>query len=241
MRNPIQRLMTDKVSIVIISHSPDVASGTAEMVRQMSGQSVPVAHVGGDFEGGLGTNVEAIHQALEEVYSDLGVLVLYDLGSAEMCAETAMELLDVEKQKHVVISNAALVEGAVLAGAVSAGGGSLEEVKSAAEQNTESYTNHKTPEDSWESVTICHEIGLHARPAVRFTEMAKGFDANIRIKLDVHKEWVDAKSIVRVIGLKARKGQVLNLQAEGNEAEEAIKNLISFVENNFGEDKKDLS
>ena len=58
----------DKVAIVIISHSPDVASGAAEMVKQMSGQSVPVVAVGGDFEGGLGTNVEAIHRAYEEVY-----------------------------------------------------------------------------------------------------------------------------------------------------------------------------
>ena len=37
----------DKVAIVIISHSPDVASGAAEMVKQMSGQSVPVVAVGG--------------------------------------------------------------------------------------------------------------------------------------------------------------------------------------------------
>ena len=102
---------TNKVAIVIISHSPDVASGTAKMVRQMSGQSVPVVSVGGDFEGGLGTDVEAIHRAYEEVFCDQGVLVIYDLGSAEMSAETARELLDPEKQEKVIISHAPLVEG----------------------------------------------------------------------------------------------------------------------------------
>ena len=231
---------TNKVAIVIISHSPDVASGTAKMVRQMSGQSVPVVSVGGDFEGGLGTDVEAIHRAYEEVFCDQGVLVIYDLGSAEMSAETARELLDPEKQEKVIISHAPLVEGAVLAGAVSASGGTLDEVKSAAEKKADAEESLPTSEDCIQSVKIHHKIGLHARPAVRFTEMAKGFEAEIRIKLENQSKWVDAKSIVRVMSLKARKGQVLKLQAEGPDANEAITTLIDFVENQFGEKQNEI-
>ena len=230
----------DKVAIVIISHSPDVASGAAEMVKQMSGQSVPVVAVGGDFEGGLGTNVEAIHSAYEEVYCDEGVLVIYDLGSAEMSAETAREFLDQEKQEKIIISHAPLVEGAVLAGAVSAGGGTLEEVKSAAEKKTDTKEILHSSEGNIQSVKIRHKIGLHARPAVRFTEMAKGFKAEIGIKLENQSKWVDAKSIVRVMSLKARNGQILNLKAEGKDANQAINALIEFVQNSFGEEQSEI-
>ncbi len=57
--------MTDTVSIVIVSHSPDVARGAADMVRQMVGEEVKVAWCGGNPNGGLGTNVEAILKAIE--------------------------------------------------------------------------------------------------------------------------------------------------------------------------------
>ncbi len=57
--------MSDNVSIVIVSHSPDVAKGAADMVRQMVGEEVEVAWCGGNPEGGLGTNVEAIMRAIE--------------------------------------------------------------------------------------------------------------------------------------------------------------------------------
>ena len=97
-----------------------------------------------------------------------------------------------------------------------------------------------TSEDCIQSVKIHHKIGLHARPAVRFTEMAKGFEAEIRIKLENQSKWVDAKSIVRVMSLKARKGQVLKLQAEGPDANEAITTLIDFVENQFGEKQNEI-
>ena len=70
--------------------------------------------------------------------------------------------------------------------------------------------------------------------------MAKGFEAEIRIKLENQSKWVDAKSIVRVMSLKARKGQVLNLQAEGPDADEAITTLIDFVENQFGEKQNEI-
>ena len=55
--------MTRNVGIVIVSHSPLVAEGTADMVRQMVGDEVPLAWCGGDPGGGLGTNVEAIMNA----------------------------------------------------------------------------------------------------------------------------------------------------------------------------------
>ena len=72
--------MSASVGIVIVSHSPDVAKGAADMVRQMVGEEVAVAWCGGDPDGGLGTDVAKIMAAIEEVYSDAGVAMLIEYG-----------------------------------------------------------------------------------------------------------------------------------------------------------------
>lgn len=126
--------MTDRVAIVIVSHSPLVAEGTADMVRQMVGDEVKVAFAGGNPEGGLGTDVARILAAIEAVWSPAGVAVLVDLGGAETNSEMAVELLPPERQASVVICNAPIVEGAVMAATEAAGGGSLEAVRATAEE-----------------------------------------------------------------------------------------------------------
>lgn len=123
-----------KVGVVIVSHSPDVAKGAADMVRQMVGDSVPLAYCGGNPAGGLGTDVAAIKNCLEQVWNSQGVVVLVDLGGAEMNAEMAIEMLDEHKRGNVEICNAAIVEGAVMAATESSVGSSLAEVKEAAEE-----------------------------------------------------------------------------------------------------------
>ena len=81
------------VGIVIVSHSPLVAQGTADMVRQMVGSEVPVGWCGGNPAGGLGTSVGAIVEAIEQAWSDAGVAVLVDLGGAETNSEMAIEII----------------------------------------------------------------------------------------------------------------------------------------------------
>jgi len=126
--------VTGYVGIVIVSHSPDVAKGTADMVRQMVGDEVPIAWCGGNPDRGLGTDVGAIKKGIEQVWSQAGVVLLVDLGGAETNSEMAIEMLPEEYQSQVVICNAPIVEGAVMAGTVSAGGGNLDEVRTTAEE-----------------------------------------------------------------------------------------------------------
>ena len=85
------------------------------------------------------------------------------------------------------------------------------------------------------TVTITHPTGLHARPAVKFTKLAKTFDANIRVRGAPEAPWIDAKSIVKVMGLKLRTGSVLELEAEGTAAQHAVDALRSLVERDFDE------
>jgi phosphoenolpyruvate---glycerone phosphotransferase subunit DhaM len=124
----------NKVGVVIVSHSSDIAKGAAAMVRQMVGDSVPLAYCGGNPAGGLGTDVAAIKNCLEQTWNPAGVVVLVDLGGAEMNAEMAIELLEDSKRANIVICNAAVVEGAVMAATESSIGGTLEEVREAAEE-----------------------------------------------------------------------------------------------------------
>ncbi len=126
--------MSDNVSLVIVSHSPDVARGAADMVRQMVGDEVKVAYCGGNPEGGLGTDVQKILDAIDEAWSPRGVAILVDLGGAETNSEMAIELLSEERRQHVVLCNSPIVEGAIMAATEASGGASLAEVRATAEE-----------------------------------------------------------------------------------------------------------
>ena len=122
------------VGIVIVSHSPKVAEGAADMVRQMVGNDVPLAWTGGDPSGGLGTSFEAISQAIDRAWSEAGVAILVDLGGAETNSEMAIEMLPEERRGRVVVCNAPIVEGAVIAATEASGGATLDEVRRTAEE-----------------------------------------------------------------------------------------------------------
>jgi dihydroxyacetone kinase phosphotransfer subunit len=126
--------MNKKVGIVIVSHSLDIAKGTADMVRNMVGSAIPMAYCGGNSDGGLGTSIEKILAAIDEAWSDRGVAILVDLGGAETNSEMAVEMLPENRRSKVVVCNAPIVEGAVMAATEAWGGASLEEVKRTAEE-----------------------------------------------------------------------------------------------------------
>lgn len=126
--------MSETVSIVIVSHSPEVARGAADMVREMVGDEVAVAWCGGNPDGGLGTDVARIMAAIESVYTDKGVAILVDLGGAETNSEMAIEMMPAERRGNLVICNAPIVEGAVMAATEAAGGSDLDLVRATAEE-----------------------------------------------------------------------------------------------------------
>lgn len=124
----------ESVGVVIVSHSPKVAEGAADMVRQMVGEEVPLAWTGGNPTGGLGTDVGQIMAAIDRAWSNAGVVILVDLGGAETNSEMAIEMLPAERQGKVLICNAPLVEGAVVAATEAAGGSAVDIVRQTAEE-----------------------------------------------------------------------------------------------------------
>lgn len=85
------------------------------------------------------------------------------------------------------------------------------------------------------SVLLTHEVGLHARPSVKLTKLAKGFASRIELASAEAGPWIDAKSIVKVMAAKAPKDTVLHFRAEGPDAAAAVAALIDLVERDFPE------
>jgi phosphoenolpyruvate---glycerone phosphotransferase subunit DhaM len=102
------------VSLVLVSHSRQLAEGVRELAAQMTQGKVKIAVAGGTADGRLGTDATAILGAIEEVRGPEGVLVLVDLGSAVLSTQMAIEQLP-DGNGRVLLSNAPFVEGAVIA------------------------------------------------------------------------------------------------------------------------------
>jgi phosphocarrier protein len=87
------------------------------------------------------------------------------------------------------------------------------------------------------SALLTNTIGLHARPSVKLTQLAKSFASNVELALHREGPWVDAKSPVKIMRVKAPKGAVLYFRARGSDARDAIASLIALVDRRFDEDE----
>jgi len=101
-------------SLLIVSHSDKIAQGVKELALEMA-PDINIAASGGTIEGTLGSDYNKIYTALTNIYTEDGVLVLFDLGSSYMTAELVKEALALEGKEKIHIVDAALVEGAVTA------------------------------------------------------------------------------------------------------------------------------
>ena len=112
------------LGIVIVSHSQKLAESVVELAALMAPET-PMAAAGGMEDGGFGTSFEKIYEAIESIYTDDGVIILMDLGSAVMTTEMVIESMEDRKIKMV---DCPIVEGAISAAVSAAGGDSLEAV-----------------------------------------------------------------------------------------------------------------
>lgn len=121
------------VGIVLVSHSALLAEGTAELARQLGGGEVPVEAAGGLAEGGIGTSIELIEQAVRAADHGAGVVVLADLGSAVLTVKLMLDDMD-DLPHTVILADAPFVEGAVSAAVAASSGADAAAVRAAAEE-----------------------------------------------------------------------------------------------------------
>jgi dihydroxyacetone kinase phosphotransfer subunit len=184
------------VGIVIVSHSRRLADAAVELALQMVRGTPPPIEVAAGLDGHvLGTDAARVKEAIDLVASPDGVLVLMDLGSAVLSAELALELRGETGDCRIVLSDGPIVEGLVAAVALAAAGAPLDEVAADASQAGQIKTKLLGIEATEVAdngiatgigasieLTLHNEHGLHARPAARFVETVRRFDADVTVR-----------------------------------------------------------
>jgi phosphocarrier protein FPr len=246
------------IGIVIVSHSAKLAQGVAELASEMGGDDLKLCGVGGlDAPGQpFGTDPVLIMNAIEQVYSTEGVLVLMDLGSALLSTEMAVEMLPPEKAQNVLPCAAPLVEGTLAAAVQARLGASLEQAAAEARSALGAkFTQLGEPLSGLEvdsaapfeptggdvstlSIVVTNPLGLHARPAARFVQTAARFpEAKIRVKNQtINRGPVSARSINGVTTLGIRQGHEILITSRGRQAQVALDAFQELADNNFGDD-----
>lgn len=86
------------------------------------------------------------------------------------------------------------------------------------------------------TVTISNKLGLHARPAMLFVESASVFKSDVSVRRADHRECVDGKSIMQMMMLAATQGTDIEISATGDDADQAVGDLVRLVESKFQEE-----
>jgi phosphocarrier protein FPr len=242
------------VGLVLVSHSAQLAEGAAELARAMAGEEVRIVAAGGMAppETALGTDAVRVAAAIEEAWSERGVLVLMDLGSALLSAEMAVELLPEEHRKRVLLSAAPLVEGAVAAAVTSRLGeplervareaiGSLDAKRAQVGGPGEGVVAPATEPDlggpvAETRIAVDIPLGLHARPAARVIRATAGLSAQVLAgNATTGSAMVNARSLNALAGLQVREGHELVLRASGPDAGKAIEAVRALAARRFDE------
>lgn len=227
------------VALVLVSHSRALAEGAVELAGQMA-PGVLLLAAGGMQDGGLGTSFESVEAALLDATQEgRSAVVLTDLGSAVLTAESVLEFLDEDVAARVRLADAPFVEGAVAAAVTAHGGADLAGVLASAEHAGSTFGGADEPAEQTvgdpqdgllrATVVLRNPLGLHARPAAVVARMLAAYDAKVRVN------GANAASVLELMKLGAKQGVELTIEAEGAQAEQARDALVAAVEGGFGE------
>jgi len=241
------------VGLVIVSHSRALADALVSLVRQVASGDLPIAVAAGIGEdrSEFGTDAVEIMEAIQSVYSEAGVLILMDLGSAVLSAKMALELLPPEMAEKIRFCGAPLIEGAIAAAVQIGLNSDLDTVcreataalapkrEQLGEQSDEASMSLPGSEEGTESITLTltNLHGLHARPAAKFVQTAARFMANVTVtNLTNGKGPVSARSLNAIATLGAVENHQIRICASGEEAKLVLAALKVLIEDNFGEE-----
>jgi phosphoenolpyruvate---glycerone phosphotransferase subunit DhaM len=228
------------LGLVVVSHSRKIAEGAVELAAQMA-PDVRFYAVGGTYDGRIGTDLEKTIAAFEEGLAEAsgdGVLVLTDLGSAVMTAESAVEFSS--EPDKVLLADAPLVEGLVAAAVAAQGGASAATAKAAAESvrfgpettfdaaGSAQSQGRGEPAETGE-FELVNPMGMHARPAAKIAGGLAGLDVEATVN------GVDGTSIMELMSLAVGQGSKLRVEAWGKDASKAVNYVRRLVEEGFGE------
>ncbi|MBV8376350.1 MAG: phosphoenolpyruvate--protein phosphotransferase [Verrucomicrobia bacterium] len=241
------------VGLVLVSHSRPLAQAVGDLLRRLVDANLQLTCCGGVGEdrAELGTDAIEIQEAIGSVYSEDGVLVLMDMGSAILSAETALEFLNPEQQGKVRLTSAPLVEGGMAAAVQAQLGASLVSVANAAlasllpkqdqvqDVSTGAPAAYPAPalaQSEILEINIRNPHGLHLRPATVLIKTLSGFPGEVLIEnRTANRGPVLAQSLVDVARLQIREGDLVRFSISSPDPKPVIESIRSLVENQFGE------
>lgn len=241
------------VNLVIVSHSARLGEGVGELARQMlinDGCKLAIAAGIDDPDSPIGTDPIKVMEAIESVADTDHVLVMMDIGSALLSAETALDLLDPAIAAKVRLCAAPLVEGTLAATVSAASGAGIDKVIADAMSALEakrvqlglpSPTSDAAPAPTLAddgdtksvSVIINNHNGLHVRPASKLVAALAGFNADLL--LEKNGKCVKPDSLNQIALLQVRRNDKLRLLARGPDADAALAAFQALAADNFGE------
>ena len=247
------------IHLILVSHHPDIARGIAALAAQMSAAPETIHTAAGidDPDNPVGTDAVRIMQTLLEADNPDGILILVDLGSAILSAQTALDLLDDPAlAARCRISAAPLVEGAISAAVAASSGADLETVAREATQalaakqaslgeenplpcaagegaRVKTVPDDNIPSGDSTTITLTNRDGLHARPAARLVAALTPYRA--RLILTCGDKQADGKSLNQLALLHARHGDRLTLHADGDDAAAALDTFVVLASAIFWE------
>lgn len=227
-----------KVGLVFVSHSQQIASGLVELAGQMAG-TVTLVAAGGTDDGRIGTSFDLISEGIGRADSGAGVVILCDLGSAILTAETALDFLGDDERARVRIADAPLIEGGVAAAVAAEAGDPLDVVVAAAESARAVAAvpsvgapprGHADAASRYaRTITLVNADGLHARPAAELVKLASTFGPRVSVN------GTDAKSLLAIMALGLTKGAQVEIASDDPDGRQAVDAIAALAESGFGE------
>ncbi|MGJ9404528.1 dihydroxyacetone kinase phosphoryl donor subunit DhaM [Arthrobacter sp. KK5.5] len=231
------------VGLVFVSHSAKIAEGLVDLARQMA-PDVALVAAGGMDDGGIGTSFDLVTAAIARADSGDGAVILCDLGSAILTAETALDFLDDDERSRVGIVDAPLVEGGVAAAVAAQSGGDRDAVAAAARTavpaapvsmaavpavGTSPADGSTGPAAYSRLVTVVNLAGLHARPAAELAGLASTFPSQTTVNGE------DATSVLAIMAQGLVRGRDVEIATADPDGRDAVDALADLVASGFGE------
>ena len=225
---------------MFVSHSKQLAEGLVELARQMA-PTARLEAAGGTDDGRIGTSFDLVSTAIHAAEGGAGVVVLCDLGSAILTAETALDFLDDDQRARVRFADASLVEGGVAASVAAEAGDPLEVVVQAAESAAggggpsvggpaaDAGAAPSASSAHRRRVTLANADGLHARPAAELVKLASTFPQRVTVN------GTDAKSLLAIMALGLVKGDEVEIASEDPDGAPAVDAIADLAASGFGE------
>ncbi|EKT64940.1 dihydroxyacetone kinase phosphoryl donor subunit DhaM [Providencia burhodogranariea] len=247
------------IGLIIVSHSKMLADGLLQLAEQMQNkQNCQIITAAGvdDEAHPIGTDAVKVMEAIEALSEASSIILLMDLGSALLSAETALDLIDPVLAEKVHLCSAPLVEGTIAITAAASGGASIDTILAEARQALQAKQQQLndnvtvTPKKEIEHNSfseaaikthwvVRNPAGLHIRPAAKLASQLSSFKA--RLELHNGQKQADAKSMNQIALLQVKKGDKITLIAEGSDSQAAIAAFEQLAQQNFGDDVNSTS